>query len=143
MRSHLVDGELSIGDFVLAGGEAAAFVVIEAVTRLVPGVMGNEASAGDESFTSGLLEYPHYTRPAEFRGWAVPEILRSGDHGRVAQWRHARALARTLAHRPDLIEARGGLTAAEETLLEMFDLSAYPGAHPGTPARSTARHEPH
>jgi len=122
VRSHLVDGELSIGDFVLAGGEAAAFVVIEAVTRLVPGVMGNEASAGDESFTSGLLEYPHYTRPAEFRGWAVPEILRSGDHGRVAQWRHARALARTLAHRPDLIEARGGLTAAEEALLETFDL---------------------
>ena len=107
MRRHLVDGELSIGDFVLAGGEAAAFVVVEAVTRLVPGVMGNDASAGDESFTSGLLEYPHYTRPAEFRGWAVPEILRSGDHGRIARWRHAQALARTRPHRPDLLDGPG------------------------------------
>ena len=133
VRSHLVDGELSIGDFVLAGGEAAAFVVIEAVTRLVPGVMGNEASAGDESFTSGLLEYPHYTRPAEFRGWAVPEVLRSGDHGRVARWRQAQALARTVARRPDLIEARGGLTEEEEALLVMFGLEAYPGADPEEP----------
>ena len=122
VRRHLVDGELSIGDFVLAGGEAAAFVVVEAVTRLVPGVMGNDASASDESFTSGLLEYPHYTRPAEFRGWAVPEVLRSGDHGRIASWRHAQALARTRALRPDLVDARGGLTDAEEALLEMFGL---------------------
>ena len=133
VRSHLVDAELSIGDFVLAGGEAAAFVVVEAVTRLVPGVMGNEASAGDESFTTGLLEYPHFTRPAEFRGWAVPDVLRSGDHGRVAAWRRAQALARTLAKRPDLIEARGGLTAEEEALLEKFAPSAYPGPDPGTP----------
>jgi tRNA (guanine37-N1)-methyltransferase len=132
---HLVDGELSIGDFVLAGGEAAAFVVVEAVTRLVPGVMGNDASAGDESFTSGLLEYPQYTRPADFRGWTVPDVLRSGDHGRVAQWRHAHALARTRAKRPDLIEARGGLTAAEEALLVMFGLSTYPGDDPGNPAQ--------
>ncbi len=123
VRRHLVDGELSIGDFVLAGGEAAAFVVVEAVTRLVPGVMGNQASADDESFTSGLLEYPQYTRPAEFRGWAVPEVLRSGDHGRIAQWRHAQALARTRDLRPDLLAARGGLTAAEQALLEMFGLA--------------------
>ena len=115
---HLVDGELSIGDYVLAGGEAAALVVVEAVGRLVPGVMGNEASSAEESFTDGLLEYPHYTRPAEFRGWSVPEVLRSGDHGRVARWRRAQALARTLARRPDLVEARGGLTAAEVRLLE-------------------------
>jgi tRNA (guanine37-N1)-methyltransferase len=122
VRRHLVDDELSIGDFVLAGGEAAAFVVVEAVTRLVPGVMGNEASAADESFTSGLLEYPQYTRPAEFRGWPVPEILRSGDHGRIAAWRRAHALARTRARRPDLIDARGGLSEAEEALLETFGL---------------------
>ncbi|MEA2933079.1 MAG: tRNA (guanine37-N1)-methyltransferase [Actinomycetota bacterium] len=122
VRRHLVDDELSIGDFVLAGGEAAAFVVVEAVTRLVPGVMGNEASAADESFTSGLLEYPQYTRPADFRGWPVPEILRSGDHGRIAAWRRAHALARTRARRPDLIDARGGLSEAEEALLETFGL---------------------
>ncbi|MEA2844528.1 MAG: tRNA (guanine37-N1)-methyltransferase, partial [Actinomycetota bacterium] len=117
VRRHLVDGELSIGDFVLAGGEAAAFVVVEAVTRLVPGVMGNEASAGDESFTTGLLEYPHYTRPADFRGWTVPEVLRSGDHGRIAAWRRAQALSRTRDNRPDLMEVRGGLTPEEEALL--------------------------
>src|SRR5262245_55373820 len=80
VRRHLVDGELSIGDYVLAGGEVAALVVLEAVGRLVPGVMGNEVSAEDESFTEGLLEYPQFTRPANFRGWEVPEVLRSGDH---------------------------------------------------------------
>src|SRR5207248_5525617 len=89
VADHLVDGELSVGDFVLAGGEVAALVVVEAVARLVPGVMGNEKSASEESFGDGLLEYPHYTRPADFRGWAVPEVLRSGDHGRVARWRRA------------------------------------------------------
>jgi tRNA (guanine37-N1)-methyltransferase len=131
VRSHLVDGELSIGDYVLAGGEAAAFVVVEAVTRLVPGVMGNEESAGDESFSSGLLEYPQYTRPAEFRGWSVPEVLRSGDHGRVARWRHAQALARTLARRPDLIAARGGLSAEERHLLQELAADDYPEPFPG------------
>ena len=120
VAEHLVDGELSVGDYVLAGGEVAALVVVEAVARLVPGVMGNEASATDESFTGGLLEYPQYTRPAVFRGWAVPEVLRSGDHGRVARWRRAQALARTLAQRPDLIEARGGLTDEDRRLLEEF-----------------------
>ena len=129
VRDHLVDGELSIGDYVLAGGEAAAFVVVEAVTRLVPGVMGNQASAEDESFSSGLLEYPHYTRPAEFRGWPVPEVLRSGDHGRVARWRRAQALRRTLERRPDLLAARGGLTAEEEQLLAEFG-ERYPGSSP-------------
>ncbi|HEX2046258.1 MAG TPA: tRNA (guanosine(37)-N1)-methyltransferase TrmD [Acidimicrobiales bacterium] len=118
VRAHLVDAELSIGDYVLAGGEAAAFVVVEAVTRLVPGVMGNEASAGEESFVDGLLEAPQYTRPADFRGWVVPEVLRSGDHGRVARWRRAQSLARTQARRPDLIEARGGLTEEEAALVE-------------------------
>ena len=122
VREHLVDGELSIGDYVLSGGEVGAMVVLEAVGRLVPGVMGNEASADDESFTDGLLEYPHYTRPAEFRGWTVPEVLRSGDHGRVARWRRAQALARTLERRPDLLEARGGLSEEDRALLAEFDL---------------------
>jgi tRNA (guanine37-N1)-methyltransferase len=117
VRTDLVDGEISIGDFVLAGGEVAAMVVLEAVGRLVPGVMGNDDSAGDESFQDGLLEYPQYTRPASFRGLDVPDVLRSGDHARVARWRRAMALRRTLADRPDLIEARGGLSAEETTLL--------------------------
>ena len=122
VREHLVDDELSIGDYVLAGGEAAAFVVVEAVTRLVPGVMGNEASAEDESFGQGLLEYPHYTRPAEFRGWEVPEVLRSGDHGRVARWRRAQSLARTVDRRADLVAARGGLSEEDRALLREFGL---------------------
>jgi tRNA (guanine37-N1)-methyltransferase len=117
VATHLVDGEWSIGDYVLAGGELAALVLIEAVGRLIPGVVGNEASVADESFTSGLLEYPQYTRPATFRGWPVPEVLLSGDHGRIAQWRHAAALARTIDRRPDLIAARGGLSASEARLL--------------------------
>jgi tRNA (guanine37-N1)-methyltransferase len=120
VRRHLVDDELSIGDYVLAGGEAAALVVLEAVTRLVPGVMGNEASADEESFSAGLLEYPQWTRPAEFRGWQVPPVLRSGDHARVARWRRAQALRRTLDRRPDLVEARGGLDDADRALLDEF-----------------------
>lgn len=120
---HLVDGEISIGDYVLAGGEVAALTVIEAVGRLVPGVMGNTTSGDDESFSEGLLEYPHYTRPAEFRGWGVPDVLRSGDHAKVARWRHAQALARTIRDRPDLIEARGGLTGADQKVLAEFDLA--------------------
>lgn len=125
VREHLVDDELSIGDYVLGGGEVAALVVLEAVTRLVPGVMGNEASGDDESFTDGLLEYPHYTRPAELRGWPVPEVLRSGDHARIERWRRAQALARTIERRPDLIEARGGLTDADQALLA--ELERNPG----------------
>jgi tRNA (guanine37-N1)-methyltransferase len=117
VAEHLVDGELSIGDYVLAGGEAAAIVVVEAVARLVPGIMGNAASSEEESFAEGLLEYPQYTRPAEFRQWAVPEVLLSGHHERVARWRRAAALARTLQRRPDLIAARGGISPEEEVLL--------------------------
>lgn len=115
------DDELSIGDFVLAGGEVGAMVVLEAVGRLVPGVMGNAESGTEESFSTGLLEYPHYTRPAEFRGRAVPEVLRSGDHGRIARWRHAQALVRTAVARPDLLAARP-LTASDEAALREFDL---------------------
>jgi len=122
VRTELCDGELSIGDYVLGGGEVAAMVVLEAVGRLVPGVMGNAASAGDESFSHGLLEYPQFTKPAVFRGLEVPEVLRSGDHGRIERWRRAQALHRTMVARPDLIEARGGLSADEDTLLEEFGL---------------------
>jgi len=122
IREHLCDGELSIGDVVLSGGEVAAMVVVEAVGRLVPGVMGNDTSADDESFGDGLLEYPHYTRPAEFRGWAVPPVLRSGDHARIARWRRAQALRRTLDRRADLVVARGGIDDSERRLLAEFGL---------------------
>jgi tRNA (guanine37-N1)-methyltransferase len=119
VADHLCDGELSVGDYVLSGGEAAALVVIEAVARLVPGVMGNEASGSEESFGDGLLEYPQYTRPAVFRGHAVPEVLRSGDHERVARWRRAQSLRRTLERRPDLRSA-AELTDDERALLAEF-----------------------
>ena len=122
IATELCDGAVSIGDYVLSGGEVAALVIIEAVGRLVPGVMGNDNSAGDESFMTGLLEYPHYTRPKDFRGMAVPDVLRSGDHGKVERWRRAQALARTIERRPDLIEARGGLNDADHKLLAEFDL---------------------
>lgn len=127
VREHLVDGELSVGDVVLAGGEVAACLVIEAVTRLLEGVMGNAESPVTESFGEpGLLEEPAYTRPGEYRGWPVPDILRSGDHGRVARWRRAQALHRTLRLRPDLVEARGGLSDEEKALLEEFPPVPYP-----------------
>ncbi len=119
VADHCCDGELSVGDYVLAGGEAAALVVIEAVTRLVPGVMGNDGSGIEESFgEESLVEYPQYTRPARFRDWDVPAVLRSGDHARVARWRRAHSLRRTIERRPDLI-ARP-LTAEEERLLAEF-----------------------
>jgi tRNA (guanine37-N1)-methyltransferase len=101
---HLAHDEVSVGDVVLAGGEVAAAVVIEAVTRLVPGVMGNADSGVEESFSTRLLEHPHYTRPATYRGWNVPDVLRSGDHARVARWRDAQSRARTRLVRPDLAD---------------------------------------
>lgn len=122
IRSELCDDELSLGDFVLAGGELAALAVVEAVARLRPGVLGNTASPEDESFADGLLEYPHWTRPAEFRGVAVPDVLRSGDHARVDRWRRAAALVRTLEQRPDLITRRGGLSDADRDLLDEFSM---------------------
>lgn len=118
VAKQLCDDELSIGDFVLAGGEVAALVVIEAVTRLVPGFMGNERSGDDESFGAGMLEYPQYTRPANFRGSRVPPVLLSGDHARIARWRRARALRRTLERRPDLIGR--DRTPEERDLLDEF-----------------------
>lgn len=111
VHTALAHDEVSIGDYVLAGGEVAAAVLVEAVTRLVPGVMGNADSASSESFGDGLLEYPHYTRPASYRGMDVPDVLRGGHHGEVARWRHEQSIARTRAVRPDLYEAwlaRGG-----------------------------------
>ena len=120
VRTDLCDGELSIGDYVLGGGEVAAMVVLEAVGRLIPGVMGNAESAGDESFSHGLLEYPQFTKPAVFRDMEVPEVLRSGDHGRIERWRRSRSLLRTMAARPDLMEARGGLSEADQALLAEF-----------------------
>jgi tRNA (guanine37-N1)-methyltransferase len=98
-----VDDEISIGDYVLAGGEAAALVIVEAVARLLPGVLGNAESAGDDSFSAGLLEAPAYTRPPEWQGRAVPEVLRSGDHGAIASWRREQSLMRTRERRPDLL----------------------------------------
>ncbi|MBT4677558.1 MAG: tRNA (guanosine(37)-N1)-methyltransferase TrmD [Acidimicrobiales bacterium] len=123
IRTGLCDDEISLGDFVLAGGELAALVVIEAVARLRPGVLGNATSPEEESFSEGLLEYPHFTRPADFRGMEVPEVLRSGDHARVARWRRASSLARTMQLRPDMMAARGGLSEKDRDLLEEFDLT--------------------
>jgi tRNA (guanine37-N1)-methyltransferase len=108
-----------VGDYVLAGGEAAALVIIEAVARLVPGVLGNEESTLDESFAAGLLEYPQYAKPAQVRGWGIPEVLRSGDHGRIAKWRRSQALRRTLAHRPDLL-TESDLTESDQRLLDEY-----------------------
>ena len=120
IRSDLCDDEISVGDFVLAGGELAALTIIETVARLEPGVLGNEFSATEESFSDGLLEYPQFTRPSNFRDLEVPEILLSGDHGKIERWRKAASLAKTLSQRPDLIEIRGGLSEEEKKLLEEF-----------------------
>ncbi len=113
----LADLELSIGDFVLTGGEIAAMAVIDAVARHVPGVLGDEESAEDESFADGLLEYPQYTRPAVYRGMEVPAVLRSGDHAKIAEWRREQSIAKTVRVRPDLM-ARASLTDRERALLE-------------------------
>ena len=121
IRTDLVDGSISLGDFVLAGGEFAAMSVVEAVVRLLPGVLHNQDSIQDESFSDGLLEYPQWTRPAEFGGRTVPEILRSGDHERIARWRHAMALVRTAQQRPDLLFGRE-LTDYDQAVLDEFGL---------------------
>lgn len=129
IRSSLVDRELSVGDYVLAGGEVAAMVVIEAVCRLVPGVLGNARSSEDETFADDLLEYPQWTRPAEFRGQQVPEILRSGDHGKIERWRRCMSIVRTSRQRPDLL-ARRGISDDEYGWLEEFDLISELGIDP-------------
>jgi tRNA (guanine37-N1)-methyltransferase len=116
VRQHLVSDEISIGDYVITGGELAALVVVDAVSRWIPGVLGDPDGAWDDSHASGLLEYPHYTRPAEFRGWGVPEVLVSGDHGRVARWRREQSLLRTWRRRPDLL-AKASLSPADYKFL--------------------------
>lgn len=104
IREHLVTDEISIGDFVLTGGELAAMTIIDSIVRLLPGVLGQEASHINDSFSTGLLEHPHYTRPADFRGMKVPDVLMSGNHAKIAEWREEQSLKRTFERRPDLLE---------------------------------------
>ncbi|TWT28168.1 tRNA (guanosine(37)-N1)-methyltransferase TrmD [Planomicrobium sp. CPCC 101110] len=116
IREHLVTDEISLGDFVLTGGELAAMTIIDSVVRLLPGVLGNADSSVRDSFSTGLLEHPQYTRPADFRGWKVPEVLTSGNHARVDHWREEQALKRTLERRPDLLE-QVELTAQQKKII--------------------------
>ncbi|MGC9520423.1 MAG: tRNA (guanosine(37)-N1)-methyltransferase TrmD [Anaerolineae bacterium] len=120
VRQHLVTDELSIGDYVLTGGELAAMVVVDAVARFVPGVLGAADGAQDDSYALGLLEGPQYTRPATFEAWSVPEVLRSGDHAAIARWRRAMALRRTLERRPDMLDA-ADLSAEDRELLAQIE----------------------
>ena len=117
IRQHLVTDEISIGDYVLTGGELPALLLIDAVSRLIPGVLGDPTGAEDDSHSMGLLEYPHYTRPPEFRGWKVPEVLLSGDHAKIEKWRREQALERTLKKRPDMIE-KAELSEKDRKFLE-------------------------
>jgi tRNA (guanine37-N1)-methyltransferase len=121
VREHLVTDEISIGDYVLSGGELPALVLIDAITRLIPGALGDPQGAWDDSHATGLLEYPHYTRPPEFRQWRVPEILLSGDHARIAQWRRQQALLRTQLRRPDLLES-ANLSEKDRDFLDGLEL---------------------
>lgn len=123
IREHLVTDELSIGDYVLTGGELPALTVIDAVVRLQPGALGNESSAVTDSFSTGLLEYPHYTRPAEFRGWKVPDMLLSGHHANIESWRREQSLKRTLERRPDLLDHME-LTAEDRKILKRLKAGA-------------------
>jgi len=120
VRQHLVSDQISIGDFVLSGGELPALAIVDAITRLIPGALGDPDGAWDDSHASGLLEYPHYTRPPVFRGWSVPEVLLSGDHGRIARWRREQALLRTWQKRPDLL-ASAPLSEADRKYLARLE----------------------
>ena len=121
IRLHLADREISIGDYVLTGGELSALVVIDAVSRLIPGVLGNDVSLEAESFSRGLLEYPQYTRPASYKGWTVPDVLISGNHAQIEHWKRVEALRRTWQRRPDLLE-KLDLTQADRQILERIKL---------------------
>ena len=121
VREHLVTDEISIGDYVLSGGELPALIVIDAITRLIPGALGDPQGAWNDSHATGLLEYPHYTRPPEFRGWSVPDILLSGDHGKIAQWRRQQALLRTKQRRPDLLK-KASLSESDRDFLHHLEL---------------------
>lgn len=120
IREHVATDEISIGDYVLTGGEIGAMVICDSVTRLLPDVLGNETSHVTDSFSTGLLEYPQYTRPADFRGWKVPDVLLSGHHERIKEWRHKQSLRRTWERRPDLLEKRE-LTLLEKKWIEQFE----------------------
>ncbi len=117
VRDNLVDEELSIGDYVLSGGEGAVMVVVDAVVRLLPGAVGSEISVRNDSHSSGLLQYPQYTRPEIYRGWSVPRVLLSGNHGEIAQWRHQQSLLRTFKRRPDLME-KATLSEEDQVFIE-------------------------
>ncbi len=119
VREHLVTDQISVGDYVLTGGELPAMIIIDAVTRFLPGALGDPTGAMDDSFASGLLEYPHYTRPEEFRGWGVPDVLLSGNHAEINRWRRNQALIRTYLHRPDLLE-KVELTKEDQKVLANF-----------------------
>jgi tRNA (guanine37-N1)-methyltransferase len=121
---HLADDTLSIGDYVLSGGELAALIIVESVVRLIPGVLGNNESLSQESFEEGLLEYPHYTRPFKYGRWQAPELLVSGNHEEVASWRKVQSIVNTLKKRPDLIEKKGGLTESEVRMLSKYGYSS-------------------
>ncbi|HEY9087320.1 MAG TPA: tRNA (guanosine(37)-N1)-methyltransferase TrmD [Anaerolineaceae bacterium] len=125
VRQHLVTDEISIGDYVLTGGELPALILIDAVTRLIPGALGDPSGAVDDSHASGLLEYPHYTRPAEFRGWRVPDVLLSGHHAEIEKWRRRQSLLRTLKRRPDLLR-QVDLTQADTQFLAHLSASDTP-----------------
>ncbi len=122
VREHLVTDEISIGDYVLSGGEIAAMVVVDAVVRLLPGVLGSEASPLDDSHSAGLLEYPQYTRPAVYRGWSVPDVLLSGNHAQIAKWRREQAIIRTLERRPELL-GKANLNSEEKRLVNRLSTS--------------------
>ena len=119
IRKHLVSDEISIGDYVLTGGELPALILIDAISRFIPGVLGDPDGASDDSHASGLLEYPHYTRPPEFRGWTVPEVLLSGDHAKINRWRREQSLRRTLERRPDLLD-KAELSETDRKMLEQI-----------------------
>ncbi|MFC1961483.1 tRNA (guanosine(37)-N1)-methyltransferase TrmD [Chloroflexota bacterium] len=125
VREHMITDEISIGDYVLTGGELPALVVIDAMIRLIPGVLGSAASSQDDSHTHGMLEYPQYTRPAEFQGWPVPEVLLSGDHARIARWRREQVIRRTLSRRPDLL-GKAELTPEEKKLVAQIKATPAP-----------------
>jgi len=121
IREHLADREISIGDYILTGGELSALVVIDAVSRLIPGVLGNDASTTTESFSQGLLEYPQYTRPADYKDWTVPDVLVSGNHAQIERWQRIEAIKRTWLRRPDLLE-KVELSERDKIYLEKIKL---------------------
>ena len=137
VRQYLVTDEISIGDFVLTGGELPALMLIDSITRLIPGALGDPDGAQDDSFASGLLEYPHYTRPAQFRDWRVPDVLLSGNHAEINRWRREQSLARTWRKRPDLLE-KFDLTPKDRLFLKNLEQQQPPSSPAAADAPPTA-----